>query len=201
MSDPSPLQPDEPAGDRSLVLRVQSGDQQAAVELYRRYAERLRGLVRVKGSVDLLRHVGEEDILQSVFGSFFRAAQRGYYDVPPGGELWHLLALITLNKIRAKGVFYRAARRDIQQTVSGEGLEQVAEYGPGSDEAAFTLLQIAVEETLAPFTDVQKVIVRLRMDGHEVADIAAKTGRSRRTVERTLQDFRRKLSDQLAPPG
>jgi DNA-directed RNA polymerase specialized sigma24 family protein len=35
------------------------------------------------------------------------------------------------------------------------------------------------------------------MEGHEVREIAQRTGRSKRTVERTLQDVRRALTDLL----
>ena len=36
-------------------------------------------------------------------------------------------------------------------------------------------------------------MARLRLEGYEVAEIARKTGRSRRTVERILQETRVKL--------
>jgi DNA-directed RNA polymerase specialized sigma24 family protein len=35
----------------------------------------------------------------------------------------------------------------------------------------------------------------LRIDGHEVAEIAEDVGRSKRSVERVLQDFRQRMSD------
>ena len=43
--------------------------------------------------------------------------------------------------------------------------------------------------------------VRLRIDGHEVADIAAHTGRSKRSVERVLQQFRDQLQGLLDDPA
>jgi hypothetical protein len=36
-------------------------------------------------------------------------------------------------------------------------------------------------------------MIELRIAGHEVADIATQTQRSKRSVERILQDFRQKL--------
>jgi DNA-directed RNA polymerase specialized sigma24 family protein len=46
-------------------------------------------------------------------------------------------------------------------------------------------------------TPVQRDMVRLRIEGHEVAEIATLTKRSKRTVERLLQDFRTRLANIL----
>ena len=40
--------------------------------------------------------IGREEIVQSVFGSFFRRARSGDYDVPVGDELWKLFLVIAL---------------------------------------------------------------------------------------------------------
>src|SRR6476469_11243463 len=76
------LTPDESAGgppladrtDRSLLLRLRRGEDDAATALYVRYARRLLALTRSKTSSDLDRQVEAEDIVQSVFLSFFRKA-------------------------------------------------------------------------------------------------------------------------------
>src|SRR5689334_207958 len=84
--------------DHSLLRRVKLGHDDAATGLYLRYAQRLLALTRSKSSPALARRVEAEEIVQSVFGSFFRGAQQGYYDVPAGEELWKLFLVITLNK-------------------------------------------------------------------------------------------------------
>ena len=45
--------------------------------------------------------------------------------------------------------------------------------------------------------DVYRLIVQMRIDGHEVAEIAERSQRSRRTVERVLQEFREQLQRSL----
>ena len=105
--------------DHSLLRRFRQGNQDAADLLYHRYSDRLMTLVQARQSPDLASRVDYEDIVQSVFGSFFRGVSRGMYDVPAGEELWHLFLVITLNKIRAKGVFHRAAKRDVRMTIGG----------------------------------------------------------------------------------
>ncbi len=56
-----------------LLIRWREGDQAAADALFRRYAERLIGLVRLRLSEKLARRVDPEDIVQSVYRSFFLA--------------------------------------------------------------------------------------------------------------------------------
>src|SRR3954462_13845992 len=100
--------------DRSLLARLRGGQQDAATELYLRYAQRLRALVRARCSTQLARRLEPDDIVQSVFRRFFRRVLQGDYDVPPGEELWGLLLVIALNKIRTEEAFHRAAKRDVR---------------------------------------------------------------------------------------
>ena len=117
MTDVDPNRRDEATpgelSDHSLLRRLKQGEQDAATQLYLRYAQRLLALARSKTSTSLSRRVDSDEIVQSVFGSFFRGAQQGYYDVPVGEELWKLFLVIALNKIRAKGAFHLAAKRDV----------------------------------------------------------------------------------------
>jgi DNA-directed RNA polymerase specialized sigma24 family protein len=48
-------------------------------------------------------------------------------------------------------------------------------------------------------SDTQRQIISLRLEGFTVAEIAAQTQRSKRTVERELQVFRTMLSRQFEP--
>jgi RNA polymerase sigma-70 factor (ECF subfamily) len=183
--------------DHSLLRRLRGGSQDAATQLYLRYANRLRALAKTKCSTDLARLVDIEDIVQSVFGSFFRGASRGYYDVPAGEELWKLFLVIALNKIRAKGAYHRAAKRDVRTTTGSEGLGQLAETCAEPDAVAYTILQMTIDEALASMPPQYKQILLLRIEGYEVTEIASQTGRSRRTVERILQECRKNLADLL----
>src|SRR5262245_57537841 len=114
---------DGPLSDRNLLERFQQGDREAAAQLYDRYAERLRALTRRKSSSALACRLDPDDIVQSVFRNFFHAARTGGYDIPPGEDLWKLLLVIALNKIRARGTFHRAAKRDVRRTRRIEGLD------------------------------------------------------------------------------
>jgi RNA polymerase sigma-70 factor (ECF subfamily) len=188
----TPGAPAEPS-DCLLLRRLRQGSPDAAVQLYRRYVRRVRALARAQCSADLAPRLDCEDIVQSVFGSFFRGACRGYYRVAEGERLWGLLLVIALNQIRAEGNYHRAAKRDVRRTVGGECLEGLPEVGQGPQERA--LLGLAIAEALDRLPPYPRQVVTLRSEGYEVAEIARKTGRPVRTVERTFQQAREQLSE------
>lgn len=203
MTSGNPRLPDVPPvepSDSSLLRRVQDGNQDAATQLYFRYAERLRQLVRSETSAALARREDADDILQSIFTSFFRGVGQGYYDVPAGDELWKLFLVIALNKICAKGTYHRAAKRDVRATVGGEFLARYSGYAADPAQPDVVFLKLVIEEALEQLPPLPRQMVVLRIEGFEVGEIATRTQRSKRTVERVLQDFRRQLTAILEPP-
>ena len=183
--------------DHSLLQRYRRGQDDAPTLLYLRYAERLRALAAGQRASGLAARVDPEDIVQSVFRTFFRRAAEGQYDVPEGEEIWKLLLVIGLHKIRSVGSFHRAARRDVRQTASGEAYDQALESESGQDEGALAVLRMVIDEVLDALPPGHRPIVELRIEGYEVAEIAEQLQRSRRTVERILQEFRRRLDAQI----
>lgn len=193
------LPPDAEPSDGVLLRRYQNRDLDAATQLYVRYAHRLRKLAQAQCSSSLARKVEPDDIVQSVFGSFFRRAAQGQYNVPDGNELWNLLLVIALNKIRAKGAYYGAAKRDARRTTDLANLERLFEPSKrGNDDIAYTFLKMVITEAMKSSTPQQKQIISLRIDGWEVAEIAEQTGASVRSVERCLQHFREGLGEVLS---
>lgn len=188
----TPLIGPDLTSDRSLLRRFRLGQDDAPTQLYFRYAARLKALATKQTGTDLSRRVDPEDIVQSVFRTFFRRAAEGHYDIPQGEEIWKLLLVIALNKVRSAGAFHRAARRDIRATTGAEPLEGVAADQQG-DEQALTVLKMVVEDLLTGLPENQRQMIELRIDGHEIAEIAATVGRSKRSVERVLQEFRTRL--------
>jgi RNA polymerase sigma-70 factor (ECF subfamily) len=176
--------------DASLLRRFRGGDEDAATQLYLRYAGRLRAMAAAKAAPELARRFDPDDIVQSVFRTFFRRAAAGEYQVPDGDELWKLFLVIGLNKVRAVAAHHKAAKRDVRQTA---GIEAVDGSPSGSEEDDLRILQLTIDEMLAPLPQVHREIVTLRIAGHEVGEIAARTKRAKRSVERILQEFRTSL--------
>ncbi len=184
----------EVVSDRSLLRRLQNGQPDAPTRLYLRYAERLHALAASRSPRDLTSLVNPEDIVQSVFRTFFRRAAQGHYTVPDGEEIWKLLLVISLNKIRTAGTHHRAAKRDARKTTRGEAFDRAMEATSGRDENAMTILRMVIAELLDGLPEPHCSIIELRIEGHEVSEIAEKVRRSKRSVERVLQDFRTRLA-------
>lgn len=172
---------------RELLRRWRLGEQTAAGELYGRYAERLWRLAERQLSDRLRRRVGPDDILQSVFRTFFARSAKGEYSIAHSGALWYLLVRITLNKVRRQAEIHRAEKRDIRREAHGEDAD-IALAGfpetPPQEEVDSLLgdLEILIKE-LSPR---EAEIVGLISDGVSVLETAARVGCSRWTVRRTL---------------
>jgi RNA polymerase sigma-70 factor (ECF subfamily) len=193
--------PEENPSDRTLLQRFRRGQDDGPTLLYLRYAERLRALAARQSAPGLAARVDPEDIVQSVFRTFFRRAAQGQYDVPQGEEIWKLLLVIALNKVRAVGAYHRAARRDVRQTAAGEAYDRALDSESGGDEGALAVLRMVIDEVLETLPASHRPIVERRIEGYEVAEIAEQVQRSKRTVERILQEFRQKLDAQVREDG
>jgi RNA polymerase sigma-70 factor (ECF subfamily) len=184
---------EDESSDRSLLWRFRNGQADAPTRLYLRYAERLQALADRQTSPELGRRLDPEDIVQTVFRTFFRRVAEGNYDVPDGEEIWKLLLVIALHKIRDAGVYHKAAKRDVRRTSSGEANELAIQNAAGKDEAALAVLQMVVNEVLEGHPESHRRMIELRIEGHEVAEISREVGRSKRSVERVLQVFRQRM--------
>ncbi len=193
LGDGSRSDPGQQPSDHSLLRRLRGGNQEAARDLYERYAARLYALARSRQTRLLARTFDAEDIVQSAFRCFFRKVLRGTYDVPASEELWNLLMVITLNKVRSKSSFYHAAKRDVRRLTSEADIEKHPGPSVLSGEA-IALLRLTVEEALDHLPPQHRLVVGMRMRGEEVSEIASKAGRSRRSVERILQASRERLA-------
>ena len=89
--------------DSSLMRGIRNGDEQAAEELFKRYASRLQSLANRQMAREISGRIDPEDVTQSIFRTLFRRLQAGQYSVPQGDSIWRLLVTIALNKIRSVG--------------------------------------------------------------------------------------------------
>ena len=156
--------------DHSLLQLVREGRDEAAAELYRRYAPKLRMLAGSQLSNRLARRVNPDDIVQSVFKSFFRRTVEGLYDVPQHEELWGLLLVSALNKIRSKGSYFGAAKRDLKKSVSVEDVPELANHESGT--IALVDLKLAIEDGLARLPESYRSVIERRIAGEEIGEIA-----------------------------
>src|SRR5262245_46342185 len=98
---------------RELLQRVEAGDSEAAAAVFDRYIERLLALARARINAQLRRRVDADDVVQSAYRSFFVHAENGEYSLGESGDLWRLLAQITINKLYSQVEKHTAARRNV----------------------------------------------------------------------------------------
>jgi RNA polymerase sigma-70 factor (ECF subfamily) len=176
----------------SLIARCRTGDEQAADEIFRHYVEQLVGLARTRLSARLAQRVDAEDVVQSVFRSFFAGTRAGRYELQNGGDLWRLLVAITLHKLHTLYQRNTRARRDLKRDQSlsslserGDLTELLLAHGPSPLEA--TVLADEVETLMRRLTPVQRLTLEMRLQGYNLEEIALHTRRSVRTITRNLE--------------
>jgi RNA polymerase sigma factor (sigma-70 family) len=182
-----------------LLARYSDGDESAATEMFRRYVERLTLLARSRLSPKLAARIDPEDVVMSAYRSFFVGARRGQFSLRRSGDLWRLLVSITLHKL------YRGAKRHTAEMRSVD-LERHIPQGldvtgtalsrePTPDEAV--ALADELEAVMSQLDSFAQRVLELRLQGERLAEIAADTGRSERSVRRSMETIRRQLAQRL----
>jgi len=189
--------PASEASDGSLVKRSRSGEQDAATQIYLRYGGRLTSLVKKRCSTQLARHAGVEDIVQSVFVTFFRRIGEGCYDVSDGDVLWNVLAVIARNRVRTAATYYYAAKRNACRTIDGLIAREFIESHANAHDHGFETFEQYVQEILEQLPSRSRLLVELRLDGFTIAESAKIARCSRRTAERVMQEMRLTFSELL----
>lgn len=176
-----------------LVQRLRADDPQAARLLFERYARRLSHLAERHLSRNLAGKVGGDDVVQSVFNTFFQRCARGEFQIDNSGQLWRLLVKITVRKTRGEYRRYAAARRDAAiEAAEGEvWLAETVAREPGPEEAA--VLVDEIEALLHGLPALYCHVLESRLQGHAVAEIAQQKQVSRQTVYQVLHILQRRL--------
>lgn len=181
-----------------LLADVRAGDPQAATKLFHLFANRLVGLARGRLDLDVRRKVDPEDVVQSVFCSFFRRAEAGEIDVANWESLWSLLAVITVHKCGHQIRFYRTAKRDtglersaVHYTESSAMHWEAVARDPSPSHAA--ILTETVEELMRSLEERERQMLALSLQSYSVGEISEQVGRSERTVRRVLERIRMEL--------
>ena len=185
---------DQENAEPRLTERLREGDAGAAEEIVARYARKLAVLAERRLSRRVAARVGGEDVVQSVFRTFFRRCAGGEFRIDGSADLWRLLVTITIRKARALARRHTAGRRDVGAEAAGDGaLEYALADEPGPAEAAALVDQIdALLRDVPPW---YARLLDLRLQGRTVAEAAAELNVSRQTVYRALDLLRQRLAD------
>lgn len=168
-----------------------------AEAIVRKYTPKLLGAARRRLSQILRSRVDPEDIVQSTFKSFFRRARGSGYLAPESEDLFNLLIVIAMRKISNKVDYHFAQNRDARTTTTSYSTGEHEEAS--SDDGGLLELCLVIDEITNEYSLHQKQIVTLRLEGFSVEEIAIQVDRSKRTVERELHQFRKRLASEFAP--
>jgi RNA polymerase sigma-70 factor (ECF subfamily) len=182
------------ASEQALIDLWRRGDQDAARKIVERYLDRLLHLARTRISQRLASRVDPEDIVQSVFRTFFVRLKDGRFVFAEQDDLCKLLMRITLHKTLRQVAFHKAAKRDpTLETERGEHHQEqlLALLGrEPTPEAAVAFLD-QLEHFLSQLQPLERQILELRMQGYTNEEIAAKLDlRYDRKIRRVLERVR-----------
>ena len=187
-----------------LVADLRSDDSsvrnRAAQLIWEHYFGRLLELARNHLDRRIRRREDEEDVVVSVYKSFYLRQQRGDYDLANRDALWKLLVTITLNKTRNVAKYHRRKQRDVvrDQTMPEDdetdsarwALERMEAAGPSPAEAA--VLSEALERRLHALADPElRQVAVAKLGGWTNAEVADQLNYTERTIERRLERIRR----------
>jgi len=176
-----------------LIERCQRGSQDAAREVFETYVDRLVPLARRRLSQRLAGRVDPEDIVQSVFRTFFSRLKKQKFKFSDQDDLFRLLVRITVHKTLRQVAYHRAAKRNTnvelpQSDDSREALLQVLAKEPTPEATVMFLDQL--EHFLGQLQPIDRQILELRLQGYSTEEIAKETGSYDRKVRRVLERIR-----------
>jgi RNA polymerase sigma-70 factor (ECF subfamily) len=158
---------------------------------------------------DVRRRTDAEDVVQSVYRSFFDRQKRGEFEIRDRDDLRALLARITLNKVRNAAIRERRQVRDARRERHDAGAGAEDSFGsplaalegrePTPEEAAMleedgARLVAAVAELIDALDERLQRVARWKLEGLTNREIAGadRLDCSERNVERMVAAIRRK---------
>lgn len=194
---PEPGPPEAESFD-SWMDRIRQGDEAAARWFVATFSGRLLGLAERRLDRGVRRRTEPEDVLQSVFRTFFRRLAAGSVSPVDPARLWALLARITARKCIDTANHHRRLRRDPSRERSIDSEGEGGSVGPVDlPPDAVVIARDALEHAQRGLDERGRAIVSLVLIGEAPESIAEQVGCSRSTVFRVLGLLRRRLEEVL----
>ena len=183
---------------------VKGGDSAAANQIWQHYFDRLVRSVRGRLYGQNRAVSDEEDIVLSVFNSFYDAAQQGRFpDLSDRGDLWRLLLRMSARKVIDK-------RRHDQRQRRGGGVKHhslddvdhsddvIEAIGDDPTPEMVMMMQESVEQIFSHLGVGQlRDLAGAKLEGYSNAELARQFECSERTIERRLHLIREKCQQEL----
>lgn len=185
---------------------VKNGDSSAANRIWKHYFDRLVRAVRKRLYGHNRAVSDEEDIVLSVFDSFYAAAEQGRFpDLSDRDDLWQLLLTMSARKVIDKRRHDQRQRRGggaAIQSLNTDADDSTIIEAIGSEPSPdmILMMQESVEQLFSHLGVGQlKDLAGAKLEGYSNAEIADRFECSERTIERRLHLIREKLQQELIP--
>jgi RNA polymerase sigma-70 factor (ECF subfamily) len=187
---------------KSTAARLKAEADLAASELDEQYRARLCLLVEREMNRRFRPKEDPEDVVQSVFRTFYRRNAQGEFHIDSSVDLWCLLATITRRKILKHVEKLRTDKRNPEREEHVEGNDLRGQV-PTPEEAA--IAADLIEKSLAGLDETYVRIFHLRLQNHTEEEIAAvlncNRGRVRTRLNHLRQLLQRLLVDGAGKPA
>jgi len=173
----------------SLVQRAGQGSSDAEAEIHRAFVDRLVRLASQRINQRFQAKIDPEEVVQSVFVSFFQRNAAGAFQFDDWNDLWCLLVKITVRKCSTRVSGFMTAKRDVSVERSPksktDGSSMVLR-SPDPNPQEIAIFNESLDQLFDLLTPLQQEIVTLRLQGCSKVEISQKIGRTERTIYRSL---------------
>lgn len=183
------------------ISRVKHGDAVAAERIWANYYSRLIALARKRLRGSSAAVADEEDIVVSVFESFYRAAENGRFpDLNSRDDLWRLLLQMAARKVvdhhRHENRLVRGGAAVTATLSDGSSDDEVlSAVGNEPSPEMVAMMTESCEQLLDHLADDQlRELAVGKMEGYSNSELAIRLDCSERTVERRLHLIRKKVT-------
>ncbi len=195
-SNLSKIPVDSKGSFHSLMERLRSGDSAAANEVHERYAHRLMQLAARRVAQKYRAKFDPDDVVQSVFHSFFQRHAAGQFDFGDWNNLWSLLANITIRKCGKHVQAFSRDKRDVNR--EHNPLEETSPNEIGEADATLEhaiVFEETLQQLLDELTEDQQAVLILKLQDFSIEEISERVGRTERTIYRVLTLIRDRLNE------
>ena len=194
MSD-APHHQDSYLQELSAILNnARNGDSIAEATVHREFVDKLVRVASRRINSRFQAKVAPEEVVQSVFASFFRRHRDQEYHFDSWNDLWAFLLRITICKCADRIAEFQTLKRNILREVrpTNESDSDPKPYlktgGPTAEEVV--IFEDTLDQLLNKLDKRQQKVVCLRLQGMSNLEISQVIGRTERSVYRMLQKIK-----------
>ena len=176
---------------QSLQRGMETGDSNATQALFDQYARKLVALAGNHIHPALQKRFDGEDVVQSVFRTFFRRKALGDFQFEHSQQLWRLLITLTLFKTRSHARKHTADKRDARHDHPID--DELVLYRQPSPHDALAMWE-EIDLVLEGLPSQAADILALRLEGRNKSEIASELSLSRQTIHRVISLLQDRLS-------